>query len=213
MKNPIVKTGHKLLELPICYDMFQSAVGSVSFRTKFVRQNIASYRFSNVLDIGCGTASTIGLIPDNVQYVGIDTSEEYLNKAKNRARDLKTTLINSSIADDSWVGQTDLKGETLSLALGIFHHINDSELASTLKNLSQSLAEGSKIVSLDPIIDNETTRLASWFARNDRGKYLRAAETYHDFFHEAGFALKHEIKRNEFRIPYDLILMSAIKIG
>jgi len=213
MRNPVVKAGHKLLELPLCYDLFQSAVGSVNFRTKFVRDNTSNFNFSSVLDLGCGTASTIRLIPNDIQYVGIDTSKEYLAKAKNRSRNLNPTLINSSIADNAWVSQTNLKGETLSLALGIFHHINDQQLENTLSNLSESLKVGSKVVSLDPIVDDETTGLASWFARNDRGRYLRTAETYFNNFEKAGFRMEFEVQRNKFRIPYDLILMSAVKIG
>jgi SAM-dependent methyltransferase len=213
MRNPVVKAGHKLLELPLCYDLFQSAVGSVNFRTKFVRDNTSNFNFSSVLDLGCGTASTIRLIPNDIQYVGIDTSKEYLAKAKNRSRNLNPTLINSSIGDNAWVSQTNLKGETLSLALGIFHHINDQQLENTLSNLSESLKVGSKVVSLDPIVDDETTGLASWFARNDRGRYLRTAETYFNNFEKAGFRMEFEVQRNKFRIPYDLILMSAVKIG
>lgn len=212
MSNPVVKAGHKLLELPICYDLFQSVVGSVNFRTKFVRKNISNFRFSSVLDLGCGTASTISLIPNGVQYVGIDTSEEYLAKAKNRSGDLDPTLINASIADKSWVSKIHFEGETLSLALGIFHHIDDAQLESTLRNLSESLQVGSKVVSLDPIVDAQSTRLASWFARNDRGRYLRTAETYFNTFEKAGFRMEFEVQRNQFRIPYDLILMSAVKI-
>lgn len=212
MSNPVVKAGHKLLEIPLCYDLFQSAVGSVNFRTKFVRKNISSFQFSSVLDLGCGTASTIRLIPDDVQYVGIDTSEEYLAKAKSRSKTLNPTLIKSSIADNSWVSKINFEGETLSLALGIFHHIDDAQLESTLSNLSESLPVGSKVVSLDPIVDAQSTRLASWFARNDRGRYLRTAESYFSTFQKAGFQMEFEVQRNQFRIPYDLILMSAVKI-
>lgn len=213
MSNPVVKAGHKLLELPFCYDLFQSAVGSVNFRSKFVRKHISGFNFSSVLDLGCGTASTIGLIPEEIKYVGIDTSEEYLTKARNRSRDLNLTLIKSSIADKTWVRKTNFEGKTLSLALGIFHHIDDEQLQSTLNNLSESLQTGSKVVSLDPIVDDQTTRLASWFARNDRGRFLRTAETYFNNFEKAGFRMEFEVQRNQFRIPYDLILMSAIKIG
>jgi hypothetical protein len=96
--------------------------------------------------------------------------------------------------------------------VGIFHHIDDAQLESTLSNLSESLQVGSKVVSLDPIVDAQSTRLASWFARNDRGRYLRTAETYFNTFEKAGFRMEFEVQRNQFRIPYDLILMSAVKI-
>ena len=201
MVNPVVKFGHSLLAQPICYDLFQSAVGSVNFRTEFVKKNVNQFEFESVLDLGCGTASTVGLIPQYTQYVGIDTSEEYLAKARNRSQNINTTLINTSIDDNSWVKSIELKGETLSLALGIFHHIDDLQLEGTLRNLSEGLKKGSRIVSLDPIVDEQTSLLASWFARNDRGRFIRTAEKYDSLFNEVGF-----------RIPYDLLLMRAEKI-
>ena len=212
MVNPVVKFGHSLLAQPICYDLFQSAVGSVNFRTEFVKKNVNQFEFESVLDLGCGTASTVGLIPQYTQYVGIDTSEEYLAKARNRSQNINTTLINTSIDDNSWVKSIELKGETLSLALGIFHHIDDLQLEGTLRNLSEGLKKGSRIVSLDPIVDEQTSLLASWFARNDRGRFIRTAEKYDSLFDEVGFKMEYEVQRNQFRIPYDLLLMRAEKI-
>ena len=212
MVNPVVKFGHSLLAQPICYDLFQSAVGSVNFRTEFVKKNVNQFEFESVLDLGCGTASTVGLIPQYTQYVGIDTSEEYLAKARNRSQNINTTLINTSIDDNSWVKSIELKGETLSLALGIFHHIDDLQLEGTLRNLSEGLKKGSRIVSLDPIVDEQTSLLASWFARNDRGRFIRTAEKYDSLFNEVGFKMEYEVQRNQFRIPYDLLLMRAEKI-
>ena len=212
MVNPVVKFGHSLLAQPICYDLFQSAVGSVNFRTEFVKKNVNQIEFESVLDLGCGTASTVGLIPQYTQYVGIDTSEEYLAKARNRSQNINTTLINTSIDDNSWVKSIELKGETLSLALGIFHHIDDLQLEGTLRNLSEGLKKGSRIVSLDPIVDEQTSLLASWFARNDRGRFIRTAEKYDSLFDEVGFKMEYEVQRNQFRIPYDLLLMRAEKI-
>jgi ubiquinone/menaquinone biosynthesis C-methylase UbiE len=202
MVNRIVQAGHKILSLPICYDLFQSAVGSVRFRSDFVKRNIQSSNFESVLDLGCGTASTIKLLPKNVKYIGVDTSQDYLDKAKNRSGELNTNFINADISDIAWAEESKVIGNSLTIALGIFHHIDDHQFNKVLGNLNLVLPIGGK-----------TTRMASWFARNDRGQYLRSADYYQDKFREFGFEMKYEITRNDFRIPYDLILMSAKKIG
>ncbi len=211
MPNNIVKIGHKVLALPICYDLFQTAVGSVKFRSHFVSENIANFRMENVLDLGCGTASTANLLPKSVNYIGLDTSQKYLDKARKRIADRESKLILTDIADATWTNTSGELDTALGLALGIYHHINDKQLEDTIANVGRVLKTGSKIVSLDPVIDSKTTKLANWFAKNDRGQYIREPEVYEEVFGRHGFSVKFEITRNSFRIPYDLILITATK--
>jgi len=211
MPNTIVKMGHKILALPICYDLFQTAVGSVKFRSNLVSENVSKFNMQNVLDLGCGTASTANLLPKNVKYIGLDTSQKYLDKAGKRIADRDSKLILTDIADTSWTHTSGELDTTLGLALGIYHHINDEQLEDTIANVGCVLKKGSKIVSLDPAIDSKTTKVANWFARNDRGPYIREPELYEEVFSRYGFSVKFEITRNSFRIPYDLILITATK--
>jgi SAM-dependent methyltransferase len=211
MPNKFVKVGHKLLSVPLCYDMFQTAVGSVRFRREFVRENIVNFDMSSVLDLGCGTASTIGLLPRNVRYIGIDSSRDYLAKAEKRSLHVEKKLIETDISDKSWLQETGEMGKTLGLALGIFHHLDDSKLIHTISNLGQVMPPSSKLVSLDPIIDEESSNLARWFAKNDRGQFIREFSEYERLFAQNNFRLTFRITRNSFRIPYDLIIMTAIK--
>ena len=213
MVSKVVQVGHKILSLPICYDLFQTAVGSVRFRSEFVKKNLKDTRVESVLDLGCGTASTIKLLPENIKYIGVDTSQEYLEKARVRSGKMNAQFIHSDISDKAWAQDSKITGDSLTIALGIFHHIDDYQLRGVLENLNHVLPVGGKVVSLDPVVDSKTTRMASWFARNDRGQYLRNASLYQSMFMECGFQMDYEITRNDFRIPYDLILMSAKKIG
>jgi len=211
MPNVIVKAGHKVLAVPICYDMFQTAVGSVKFRSNFVSDNISKFKMENVLDLGCGTASTANLLPKDVNYIGLDTSLKYLEKARTRTADRQSKLIHTDIASSQWTNISGKLDNALGLALGIYHHIDDNQLKDTITNLSNVLQPGSKIVSLDPVIDTKTTKLAHWFARNDRGRFIRDPDQYTEVFNRNGFSVKYEITRNSFRIPYDLLLITATK--
>lgn len=211
MPNRIVKVGHKVLALPICYDLFQTAVGSVRFRSDFVSENVSKFNMENVLDLGCGTASTANLLPEGVSYIGLDTSPKYLEKARHRTEDRKSKFILTDIANGEWTSATGKLESALGLALGIYHHINDRQLEDTISNLSFVLQPGSKIVSLDPVIDARTSKLANWFARNDRGQFIRDPDNYVEVFSRHGFSVSYEITRNSFRIPYDLLLITATK--
>jgi SAM-dependent methyltransferase len=211
MPNRIVRVGHKILALPICYDLFQTAVGSVKFRSSFVSDNVSKFKMKNVLDLGCGTASTAKLFPKHVNYIGVDTSSKYLEKASSRVADRKSKLILADIAEYGWTSSAGKLNETLGLALGIYHHLNDQKLLDTIDHLSSVLEAGSKIVSLDPVIDIKSTNLAKWFAKNDRGPYIREPIVYEEIFNKNGFSVAFEITRNSFRIPYDLLLITATK--
>jgi len=213
MNNPIVAAGHKLLSIPICYDAFQSAVGSVKFRSEFVVENANRFESSCVIDLGCGTASTANLLSKDIEYIGVDTSSKYLNTASHRIKNKHLTLIESDIANSKWVEQIPEPKKALGLALGIYHHITDEQLDKAIRNLAAVTAPQSTVISLDPVIDEKTTKLASWFARNDRGKFIREPNYYRDIFGNYGFEIELEITRNDFRIPYDLLLMKATRLG
>jgi hypothetical protein len=120
-------------------------------------------------------------------------------------------LINSDISDKNWNTEVETSKKVLTHSLCRFNLINDIQLNNTFESLSLIIKSGSKLFSLDPIIDAQTTRAAAWFARNDRGPYIREIDQYRESFGKYGFKLNVTITRNSFRIPYDLILMSALK--
>lgn len=213
MNNPVVALGHRLLEYPFCYDLFQECVGSVKFRKQFTSKVLDNLSKESILDLGCGTSSIMELLEDGIEYIGIDISEHYIQKAKMRAKGKNAIFINADISDAKWTKNLNMQHKVNALALGIFHHIDDNQMLDTISNLTQTLPVGSTISSLDPIIDSQTTNLAKWFAENDRGKHIRGAEVYSELFSKNGFKLEHTIQRNAFKIPYDLLLMTATKLN
>lgn len=209
MPSKIVKVGHKVLTLPICYDLFQTAVGSVRFRSNFVLENISKFKCENVLDLGCGTGSTSKLLPKEVDYVGLDTPSKYLEKAGKSAadRDSKHTL--ADIADSKWTHSVGKLKSALGSVLGIYHHLSNQQLEETLSSVASVVESGSEIVSLEPVVDSKTTKLANWFTRNDQGQFVREPVMYVELFKKHGFSIEYQIIRNSFKYPYDLILITA----
>ena len=204
MSTSMVRIGHSLLRVSLFYDAFQSLVGSssnISRLTKAALNNGNSF----VLDLGCGTGRAIS----HLKNVGVDLSEKYIKKSKSKKSNSSITLINDDVTSKSWL-KTIVNNEASSaLAWGLYHHLPDYELNLMLQNLSETLKTGSVLNSMDPTIVNDTTRVAKWVAKNDRGKYLRDPDSMVRIIESHGFETEFDISKNAIRIPVDLLLIRA----
>jgi SAM-dependent methyltransferase len=206
MNNPIIPIAYKLLEQQSIYDAYQGCVGSLKYRRQLVSKLILR-GLDSYLDIGCGTASTVDLLPASANYIGVDISEKYLVKARQKRSDL--ILINGDISKKDWVSKTNLEKSTMCIALGIYHHLDDYQLNLMLDNCLSVLPSGSQIFSMDPLVSSTSTKLAKWFAKNDRGKFVRAPEEIEPFFTSKGIQVEFQAKTNQMRIPLDTLEITA----
>lgn len=211
MPNPIVKLGHKLLSVDIAYDLYQSVVGGKSYRDKLVGA-IAST--SNVvLDLGCGTAASARQLNPEQKYFGIDVSSKYISKAKKRnipclskkfiVQDLMTFMWNDKFKEFTE------GADSLTLALGVLHHLDDSQVRNLLTNLRDLIQPNSTIFTVDPTILQDSSRIAKWFATNDRGKFIRTPSELSKVFKEVGLEADIYAKTKQFRIPLDTVEIFA----
>lgn len=97
----------------------------------------------------------------------------------------------------------------MALGLGILHHLNDGEVTQFLRNCRAVLGGDSTLFTVDPVITDGSTRIAKWFANNDRGKFLRSPKDLEKIFRNLGFDLKIEVKTKQFRIPLDTVEITA----
>jgi hypothetical protein len=65
------------------------------------------------------------------------------------------------------------------------------------------------LFSVDPVITQESTSVAKWFAQNDRGKFVRSADHLESLLNSAGYHTRLILKSNEFRIPLDTVEITA----
>ena len=97
----------------------------------------------------------------------------------------------------------------MASGLGILHHLNDEEVTQFLRNCRAVLDGDSTLFTVDPVITDGSTRIAKWFANNDRGKFLRSPKDLEKIFRNLGFDLKIEVKTKQFRIPLDTVEITA----
>ena len=209
--NPIIKVGYKLLEIPACYDFFQSVVGSTSYIQKTLGKAFLNQEIRNVIDLGCGTGSKTPFLNSKMKYLGVDISPEYIAKAKRRESDADRSYVVSDLSVPGWLNLSEPHDPPLVLAMGIFHHLNNQQMESLLMQLSSNIPTGSQITSLDPTITRSTSRAAAFLAKQDRGKFLRTPDQLEKMLDRFGFSTDIREHKNQLRIPYDTLLINATK--
>lgn len=159
------------------------------------------------LDLGCGTATIASTLKKEIQYIGIDNSINYLKKAKQK--NPHHLFLSENLGQDGWSKGLPYISSVMASGLGILHHLNDEEVTQFLRNSRAVLDEDSTLFTVDPVITDGSTRIAKWFANNDRGKFLRSPKDLEKIFKNLGFDLKIEVKTKQFRIPLDTVEITA----
>jgi hypothetical protein len=197
----------KILDAPILYSAYQTCVGSYKFRNNFVKNVMTDSASRNYLDLGCAPAQILPTLIGADRYIGIDSSGRYIKKAKELTSkiDFETTFIKRTIGQEQWLKDIVLPQNFTGIALGLYHHMDDEHLLELFKTVFVSARGNSAIYSIDPIVDNETTKLAKFIAENDRGEYLRSESSLLKLIKSVGLNVEYKIVRNKLRIPLDII--------
>jgi SAM-dependent methyltransferase len=162
----------RLMEHPRVYSAWQAPFASQKFAP--VERWLRDHEIRRVLDVGCGAGTNAGRFSD-VEYVGIDVNERYLQAARVRF--------------GGQFVQADLTGTDLSslgtfdmiLANSFLHHVADPDVERILAQLSSLLAPEGTIHILDLVLPNRKS-LAWVMARLDRGRYARPVERWRALF-------------------------------
>jgi len=193
-----------LLEIPIVYDLLQNGLNRSEARTWFSDQVICATDGMRILDVGCGTATILSLLP-NIEYIGIDHNPKYIAKARLIHRDRgEFRSVDVNDAQFRKLGQFDRV-----LLLGVLHHLNDGECIKLFSALRQALKEDGQLVTLDPALVSGQHPIARALAKLDRGRYARTPQQYQSLI-ETSFVVKSEIIRHDLlRVPYTHVALRA----
>ena len=73
----------KLLEKPEMYNLFQGIISKHGSTTKYFIDNyVLSLSPKLIFEIGCDTGNSLQYLPENINYIGIDISSNYIDFAK-----------------------------------------------------------------------------------------------------------------------------------
>ncbi len=215
MKNPIVSIGHQLLQFDFMYDSYQKLVGGVRYRNLFVERIITENDLKkSFLDLGSGTSEVIGVFGDSHDYIGLDYSKDYLEKANSRPNSCASfQVFDFDLSKSGWSELVKTKSKSNNslnaIALGLLHHLDDDSVHTLLREAHKTIQGDGSIYTVDPIITDDSSHIAKWFAKNDRGRYVRSKKELSQIFKKNGFEIEIEIKRKQFRIPLDTVEIAA----
>ena len=162
-----------LLSQGWAYDLLQYVLGGARTRRWIQQEFIRARRGERVLDVGCGTADVLSVLPD-VEYIGFDISEAYVARAQarwgSRGRFFAQHLDGETLRS---LGTFDVV-----LATGVLHHLTDHEATTLFDLLAPALTPGGRIVTVDGCYVDRQNPIARSLIKNDRGQYVRTPEAY-----------------------------------
>lgn len=197
-----VTTGiRSILSLPWVYSLYQKMVFP---REVLVRDYLTPYPGQRVLDIGCGTGHIIEHLPP-VEYIGMDVSLNYIQKARKRYGD-RATFHHVAI-DEITVPK--VQYFDLALAIGVLHHISDLEALRLLTLAKSALAPAGRFIAVEPCYGEDQSFLARWIISKDRGQNVKDKPGYHQLVSTVFNRFTIHIRHDLLRIPYTLAIIEC----
>lgn len=195
---------YSLLLSPKVYSIFGRLISSKTKVQAFVDNYIKPFDNCKILDIGCGPAKILEYYPKNIEYVGIDINEDYINNARNTYSSEKRTFLCGTVDD---LNQYELPQFDIITCLGVLHHLEDHQVKQLMEFFSKWLKPTGRIVTLDNCYVNGQNPIAKFLIAHDRGKNVRTPEEYNSLF-SPNFDIK-GINCNLLSIPYDHYIIVA----
>src|SRR5207244_8022219 len=116
----------RLLDLPIVFRWLYAVVGSREWRI-FAEEYVRARPGDRILDIGCGPADVVAVLPRGIEYTGVDVNERYVRAAERRfaARGrFFCRALDRGLVAELGPGRFDIV-----VAHGLVHHLDDGEAA------------------------------------------------------------------------------------
>lgn len=187
----------RLLQIPLVYELLTHGLAKPDANHWLTSEVIQIAPGMNVLDVGCGMAGILSLLP-KVTYFGIDHNPRYIEKARSgygsRGRFEVLDVNDPSFKS---LGTFDR-----ILVLGVLHHLDDDECIRLMRSLSTSLSPGGRLITFDNTLAEGQHPIARLLSKLDRGRFSRNPAGYRMII-ESNFIIESEIVRHDLmRVPY-----------
>jgi SAM-dependent methyltransferase len=190
------------LRSPHLYIMLQRSLGADRLRRICLDAFLKLRDGERVLDIGCGPGYILNYMP-RVDYVGFDTEPRYIEYAMGHYPD-RGRFFCEHFTQEHLAKFAPFDAVML---FGIIHHLDDGAAETLLGLVARCLAADGRIVTLDPCLTSEQSRIARWVAASDRGRFVRDERAYRQLAAERFADIEGRIVSNVCRIPSTELIM------
>lgn len=191
-----------VLSFPLIYRVFGWILGGVTTRTKLVQQYIQPQEGDRILDIGCGPGDMLAHL-SNVEYVGFDSSPEYIKAAQKKYQNKGTFFCQEINTENS----KQLYAFDIVIAIGVVHHLNDIKAIELLTIARNALRPGGKLITYDGVYIKGQSPVARYLLSKDRGQYIRDKEKYLELASQIFSEISADIRHDLLRIPYSNLIL------
>ncbi|MBS2034703.1 class I SAM-dependent methyltransferase [bacterium] len=192
-----------VLNHPLIYQAMQWLVGAERLR-RHIAARVAPRAGLRVLDIGCGPADLLAHLP-GVDYVGFDSSEEYIQAARARFGQ-RGRFFQAELRADTAL---DLGAFDCILAVGLLHHLDDQAAVRLFELAVQLLKPGGRLLTVDCCWSPDQHPLARWLISRDRGQNVRDLQGYQSLAGQRFAQVQAECRHNLLHIPYSHTLLTC----
>lgn len=196
-----------LCSLPRLYSFCMNILGGRKVYLELIRRYIRPKSGMRILDLGCGPAEILALLPEDIEYVGVDLSQAYIEAAEKAYGGRgKFRCIPVESMRSNALGRFDLV-----LGLGLLHHLDDVQCKSFFSLAAEVLQQEGRCLAIDPCFVDGQHALARWLIARDRGRNVRTPVAYaamaQPFFPRQVQHIHHDL----LRIPYTHHVMECCR--
>lgn len=158
-----------------------------------------------ILDLGCGPAKILESLLEDIEYVGADISQEYIDAARKKYPG-RGTFHCLRVKE---MTKSQLTGFDLVMGIGVLHHLSDDEAMKFFFMASDSLASGGRCLTIDPCFVEGQNPLAKALILRDRGRSVRNPSGYMELAKKQFSLVDRTIRHDMLRIPSPIVSWSA----
>jgi hypothetical protein len=192
---------YRLLKNAAIYGGLMASVRKPAAKDAWVRDFIRPDPQMSILDVGSGTSSILTNLGD-VHYVGIEPNKAYVEEARSRFGDRGEFHVGSVQDIRAIPGDFNTV-----LAVGVLHHLNDSEVHEFFSAARAKLVAGGRIVTLDGGYVPGQSRASRFVVSRDRGGNVRNMWDYANFAIKQGLETRVYYTNSLLRIPYSHVAL------